>query len=39
VPTHLNAEQKTKLREFAALGGENADANPGILEKAKKLFQ
>jgi molecular chaperone DnaJ len=40
VPTHLNAEQKIKLREFAALSGEDADSlNKGILEKAKKLFR
>ena len=40
VPTHLNAEQKAKLREFAALSGE--DANPtdqGLFEKAKNLFR
>lgn len=38
VPTHLNTEQKAKLREFEALNVE-ADANPSILEKAKKLFR
>jgi molecular chaperone DnaJ len=40
VPSHLNAEQKAKLREFAALSGE--DANPtdkGLLGKAKNLFR
>ena len=39
VPTHLNAEQKTKLEEFAALCG--TDVNPmakGFFDKAKKLF-
>jgi molecular chaperone DnaJ len=40
VPTHLNAEQKAKLREFAALCGEEANpADTGILGKAKKLFR
>ncbi|HUA67174.1 MAG TPA: molecular chaperone DnaJ [Candidatus Saccharimonadales bacterium] len=40
VPTHLNAEQKSKLREFAALGGEDANSvDHGIFEKAKKLFR
>lgn len=38
VPTSLNAEQKAKLREFAALS-DDVDSNPGILEKAKKLFR
>jgi molecular chaperone DnaJ len=40
VPTHLNTEQKAKLREFAALSGE--DANPtdkSLLGKAKNLFR
>ena len=40
VPTHLNAEQKAKLQEFAASGGE--DANPteqGLFGKAKNLFR
>jgi molecular chaperone DnaJ len=39
VPTRLNAEQKAKLHEFAALCG--AEANPmaqGFFEKAKKFF-
>ncbi len=39
VPTRLNAEQKAKLQEFAALCG--ADVNPltsNFLEKAKKFF-
>ncbi|HNX51924.1 MAG TPA: Glu-tRNA(Gln) amidotransferase subunit GatD [Thermoanaerobaculaceae bacterium] len=39
VPTRLNAEQKAKLQEFAALCGE--DVNPmakSFLDKAKKLF-
>jgi molecular chaperone DnaJ len=39
VPTRLNAEQKAKLEEFAALCG--ADVNPmakGFLEKARKFF-
>ncbi len=40
VPPHLNAEQKAKLQEFAALSGE--DANPtdkGLFGKAKNLFR
>jgi molecular chaperone DnaJ len=40
VPANLNAEQKAKLREFAALNGE--DGNPpgkGLLGKAKDLFR
>jgi molecular chaperone DnaJ len=40
VPTHLNVEQKAKLREFAALSGE--DVNPvdkGLFGKAKNLFR
>jgi len=40
VPSRLNAEQKAKLREFAALSGEDTNsANKGILEKAKKFFK
>ena len=38
VPTNLTAEQKVKLREFETLS-DQADSNPGILEKAKKLFR
>jgi DnaJ-class molecular chaperone len=38
VPTNLSAEQKAKLREFEALS-EDAESNPSILEKAKKLFR
>ena len=40
VPTHLNTEQKAKLREFATLSGE--DANPtdkSLFGKAKNLFR
>ena len=40
VPTHLTAEQKAKLQEFAALCDE--DVNPmskGFFEKAKSLFR
>jgi len=40
VPTHLNAAQKTKLHEFAALCDEKV--NPGVqnfFEKAKNLFR
>ena len=40
VPTHLSAEQKAKLREFAALCGEDADpTDKGLFEKAKNLFR
>jgi len=40
VPTHLSVEQKAKLREFAALGGEDVDTNDkGLLGKAKNLFR
>jgi molecular chaperone DnaJ len=40
VPTHLNVEQKTKLREFAALAGEEANStDKGLFGKAKNLFR
>jgi molecular chaperone DnaJ len=40
VPIHLNAEQKAKLREFAALCGEDASpVGKGLLGKAKNLFR
>jgi len=40
VPTQLNAEQKAKLREFAALSGENGNpSGKGLLGKAKDLFR
>jgi molecular chaperone DnaJ len=40
VPTHLNAEQKHKLQEFAALcDGQEAPLAQGFFEKAKKFFQ
>jgi molecular chaperone DnaJ len=40
VPTHLNVEQKTKLREFAALAGDEANpADKGLFGKAKNLFR
>jgi molecular chaperone DnaJ len=39
VPIHLNAEQRTKLREFAALcDGKETPAAQSLLEKAKKTF-
>jgi len=40
VPMHLSPEQKSKLREFAALNDEVANStDKGIFEKAKKLFR
>jgi molecular chaperone DnaJ len=40
VPTHLNAEQKHKLQEFAALcDGREAPLAQGFFEKAKKFFK
>jgi molecular chaperone DnaJ len=40
VPTRLNAEQKAKLREFAALSGEDAGPpDKGLFGKAKDLFR
>jgi molecular chaperone DnaJ len=40
VPTHLSAEQKAKLREFAALSGEPVNpTDKGLLGKAKNLFR
>ena len=39
VPTKLNAEQKSKLTEFAeSIGDENAPLSGSFLEKAKKFF-
>ena len=39
VPSHLNAEQKHKLQEFAALcDGKEAPLAQGFFEKAKKFF-
>ena len=39
VPTHLNAEQKHKLSEFAALcDGKEMPLSQGFFEKAKKFF-
>ncbi|MGB7769776.1 MAG: molecular chaperone DnaJ [Verrucomicrobiia bacterium] len=40
VPTHLNAEQKAKLREFAGLsGGDGTLPGKGLFGKAKNLFR
>jgi molecular chaperone DnaJ len=40
VPTHLNAEQKVKLREYAALTGEDINStDKSLLGKAKNLFR
>jgi molecular chaperone DnaJ len=40
VPTHLNAEQKHKLAEFAALcDGKEMPLSQSFFEKAKKFFQ
>jgi molecular chaperone DnaJ len=40
VPTHLNAAQKNKLLEFAALcDGHEAPIAKGFFEKAKKFFK
>jgi molecular chaperone DnaJ len=40
VPTHLNAEQKQKLQEFAALcDGKQMPLSQGFFEKAKKFFK
>jgi molecular chaperone DnaJ len=40
VPTHLNTEQKAKLREFAALSGEDINStDTSLLGKAKNLFR
>lgn len=40
VPTKLNAEQRKKLEEFAALCGEdNTPIHKGFFEKAKEFFQ
>ena len=40
VPTHLNAEQRNKLQEFAALcDGKEAPIAQGFFEKAKKFFK
>ena len=40
VPSHLNAEQKAKLREFAALSSEDAHpTDKGLFGKAKNLFR
>jgi molecular chaperone DnaJ len=40
VPTHLNAEQKAKLQEFAQLcNGKENPISQSFFEKAKSLFQ
>jgi molecular chaperone DnaJ len=40
VPTKLNAEQRRKLEEFAALmGDENTPLHKGFFEKAKEFFK
>jgi molecular chaperone DnaJ len=41
VPTHLNAEQKHKLQEFAALcdGQGSMPLSQSFFEKAKKFFK
>ena len=40
VPTHLNAEQRQKLEEFAALmGEENSPLHKSFFEKAKEFFR
>jgi molecular chaperone DnaJ len=40
VPTRLNAEQRRKLEEFAALmGDENTPLHKGFFEKAKEFFK
>ncbi|MFN2542723.1 MAG: molecular chaperone DnaJ [Chthoniobacterales bacterium] len=40
VPTRLNAEQRTKLEEFAALcGEENTPMRKSFFERAKEFFQ
>ncbi|HYG21345.1 MAG TPA: molecular chaperone DnaJ [Verrucomicrobiae bacterium] len=40
VPTHLNAEQKAKLQEFAELcNGKESPISQSFFEKAKSLFQ
>jgi molecular chaperone DnaJ len=40
IPTKLNAEQRQKLQEFAALmGEENAPLHRGFFEKAKDFFR
>lgn len=40
VPTHLNAEQKARLLEFAASSGEDANStDQGLFGKAKNLFR
>ena len=40
VPTKLNAEQRQKLEEFAALcGEENTPIHKGFFDKAKEFFQ
>jgi len=39
VPTRLNAEQRKKLEEFAALmGDDNSPLHKGFFEKAKEFF-
>jgi molecular chaperone DnaJ len=40
VPTKLNAEQRRKLEEFAALmGDENTPLHRSFFEKAKEFFR
>ena len=40
VPAHLNAEQRQKLQEFAAVcDGQEAPLAQGFFEKAKKIFK
>jgi molecular chaperone DnaJ len=40
VPTHLNAEQRQKLEEFAALcGEENTPMRKSFFERAKEFFK
>ena len=40
VPTHLNAEQRQKLAEFADLcGDENTPMRKSFFERAKEFFQ
>ncbi len=40
VPTQLNASQKIKLEEFAALcNGKESPLSQGFFDKAKKLFK
>jgi molecular chaperone DnaJ len=39
IPTHLSAEQRRLIEEFARLSGEDIPAKEGFAEKIKKAFK